>query len=541
MRTLIAFAVSALAAALCAAAPGSFRIMTYNIRHGADIDMKLDLRRAGWVIDAEKPRFAGLQEVDMRTARIGGRDTCAVLEKVTGMKATFARAIDFGGGEYGNALLSREEPLSVRRVPLPGAEKRVLLMCEFDDCWVGVTHLAVDSERARAESVAIIRDAVAGCAPKPVLLTGDWNSDPSSAVLADLGKFLNVLSPTNVATFHGDRGRYPGGNADPSRCIDYIAVDTAHASSFRVLDSRVLGQRTVSDHAPVMVEVDVASPARPAGAFTIASFNVRCHGDRGELRWYRRMPRVAEVVRDRGFDLFGVQEATPAEAAVLAEELPGFGRVGCGREKDRRGEAMFIYYRKSRFRPVEDGTFWLSETPDEPGSRYKGAGCPRMCTWALLEDRVTGRTFRYFNTHLDHVSSRARLDGMRVLLERGVRPAKARGETVFLTGDLNETLDRADSPETVAALAGPHLAAAAEINPVALLSTELTDALALSETPHAGPFRTFHGYTGEPLCRIDYVFATPDVRVLGHATVDDRPGGEFASDHYAVSATVVVR
>ena len=278
------------------------------------------------------------------------------------------------------------------------------------------------------------------------------------------------------------------------------------------------------------------------GEFTVATFNVRCPAgvDRGELAWYRRLPRVAEVVRSHGFDVFGVQEAVPAEAMILDAELPGFARVGCGRDKDRGGEAMYVYYRKKRFQCLEDGTFWLSETPDEPGSRYAGAGCPRTCTWALLLDKETGRRFRFFNTHLDHLSSQARLDGMSVLLERGVRPAKARGETVFLTGDLNETLDGADSPETIRSLSGPTLAERGKVNPIALASTELSDTYAMSKTPHKGPHKTFHGFKGTPLCRIDYVFATPDVEVLSHATLDDRPGGEYASDHYPVSATVSI-
>ena len=530
-------------AALCTTASfaeGAFKIMSYNIRHGDNIRWQLDLRRAGRVVDAEKPRFAGIQEVDMRTERVGGADTCAELEKSTGMFATFAKAIDFGGGEYGNALLSREKPLSVRRIPLPGGEKRVLLMCEFADCWVGVTHLAFDSEDARNESVAILEKAVSECGGKPTFLMGDWNSSPSSAALDGIRRFMKVLTPEATATFHGDKPD-PATFSDPSQCIDYIAVDAAHAEACLAYDGRVVEDRVTSDHAPVVVTVDIASQSRPKGAFTLATFNVRCSCDRGDISWYRRMPRVADIVRRRGFDVFGVQEAEPAEAAILEYELPGFARVGCGRGKDRLGEAMFIYFRSSRFDCLDSGTFWLSETPDVPGSRYEGAGCPRTCTWALLKDRFSGAKFRYFNTHLDHISPQARVDGMRVLLELGVRPAKARGETVILTGDLNDTLDETDSPKAIATLCGPLLSKRASENPIALVSTELVDAYALSKTPHAGPHKTFHGFTKTPRCRIDYVFATPDVEVFSHETIDDTPGGEFASDHYPVSVVALVR
>ena len=151
---------------------------------------------------------------------------------------------------------------------------------------------------------------------------------------------------------------------------------------------------------------------------------------------------------------------------------------------------------------------------------------------------MTGKRFRYFNTHLDHISSKARWDGMQVLLNRGVRPAKARGETVILTGDLNETLDEADDPATIFSLKGTELVACAKENPIALVSTELEDSYGKSETPHTGTHKTFHGFRGEPRCRIDYIFVSPDVKVRSHATLNDTPDGKFASDHYPVAATV---
>ena len=518
---------------------GAFSIVSYNIRHGLDMRGTIELRAAGWIAFWENPRFAGFQEVDQKTSRVGGADTCAVLAQTLGMHATFAKAISFGGGDYGNALLSREEPLAVRRIPLPGAEPRVLLLCEFDDCWVGVTHLAVDSDEARIASVAILRDAVAACAPKPVFLMGDWNATPDSPVLRELRSFLTILSDETTATHHG-ADFDPAHKHNPAHCIDYIAVDSAHRDLFALRGRRVIEQRTASDHAPQVVEISPAS-GRPEGAFTLATFNVRCPGDRGDIVWYRRMPRITQIVRDHGFDLFGVQECVDHEAAILDTDLHDFARVGCGRNADRTGEAMYIYYRKNRFELLEEGTFWLSGTPDEPGSRLPGAGCPRNCTWGLFADRVTGRRIRVFNTHLDLASDELRREEMRILLEHGgVVDAQARGEAVFLMGDFNETLDDEDTPDAAFLLRGPALAARAERNAVALASTFLVDTYASSLTPHAGPVRTCHGYKDEPTKRIDFVFASPDVRVLAHATLTDKPEGAFASDHYPVAATVEI-
>ena len=516
---------------------GAFTIVSYNIRHGEDMRGFLELRAAGWVAMRENPRFVGLQEVDQKTTRVKGADTCAILAETTGLHATFAKAIDFAGGEYGNALLSREVPLAVRRIPLPGAEARVLLLCEFDDCWVGVMHLAVDSDAARLQSISIIRDAVASCGDKPVFLMGDWNATPNSPVLAGLRGFLTILSDETTASFHG-RDIDPAALNDPSHCIDYIAIDTAHRPGYVLRGRHVVEQRTVSDHAPTVVEiVPSAGAAKPEGAFTAATFNVRCPGDGGQLVWYRRMPRVSMIVRDHGFDLFGVQEAVIHQAAILDTDLPAFARVGCGRNADRSGEAMYIYYRRNRFRVLEDGTFWLSATPDVPGSRLPGAGCPRTCTWARLADRVTGRRISLFNTHLDLASAAIRCGEMRVLLERGVLPAKARGDAVLLMGDFNEVPgpDDARLPPRGAVL--EELAAG---NAVALAATELSDAYESSETPPSGPYRTCHGYEDTPSARIDFIFSSDDVRVLSYATIEDKPEGEFASDHYPVAATMVM-
>ena len=234
--------------------PTGFRIMSFNTHHGETMDKVIDLRKAGEVVNAERPRFAGLQEVDRRTSRIGRQDACDVLAKMTGMHATFAKAISLGGGEYGNALLSREEPLAVRRIPLPGKEPRVLLLCEFADCWVGVTHLAIDSEEARLGSISAIRAAVSDCGAKPVFLMGDWNASPTSKVLAGLREFLTVLSDESGATFHGGRSE-PGALDDPDGCIDYIAVDSAHCGDYAVRARRTVRDLRTSDHLPIVVEV----------------------------------------------------------------------------------------------------------------------------------------------------------------------------------------------------------------------------------------------------------------------------------------------
>lgn len=280
-----------------------FKIMSYNIRHGVTSDKGFDLSRAACVMAAEKPRFVALQEIDMYTDRVGRTNSCEVLARFMGEKHScatnwnFAKAIDYGGGAYGVALLSEEKPLRVDKIALGGNEPRVLLMCEFDDCWVGVTHLPLgfvggrimnltshkpsfpidDSDgEITADNVALAKEradlarefnqisfdymasvikveVLARAKTKPVFLAGDWNALPQSRFLTNVRKFMTVLTPENIPTFHGVIKKLPF--TGKGKCIDYIAVDVNHADTYEIISSRVIDERLVSDHAPVVLEV----------------------------------------------------------------------------------------------------------------------------------------------------------------------------------------------------------------------------------------------------------------------------------------------
>ena len=250
-----------LAVACCAAgatwanptAKAGLKVMSFNVCHCEGMDGKIDVARTAARIRAEDPDFACLQEIDRRTARVDGVDQPSELARLTGLHATFAKAIPFRGGEYGILILSREKPCAVERIPLPGREPRVLLVCEFANVVVATSHLSVDADAERAASVPPIRSAFAKYA-KPVFFTGDWNATPESDVLAALGEFLAVRSETKCQTFHGRALNGPDGRPlDMSTfCIDYIACDRAHAAAFKVTDAHVVEDRETSDHAPIV-------------------------------------------------------------------------------------------------------------------------------------------------------------------------------------------------------------------------------------------------------------------------------------------------
>ena len=175
----------------CVTPAREMTVMSFNVRHCVGSDMKLDVPRVAAAIAAVKPRFAALQELDVKTERSACIDEPAELARLTGMKATFGKTIDFQGGEYGVMVLSDEKPLSVTKVPLPGKEPRLLLLAEFDDCVFASTHLSVADETERMASVGLVRSAVSRF-KKPVFVCGDWNARPDSPVLKELGKTVCV-------------------------------------------------------------------------------------------------------------------------------------------------------------------------------------------------------------------------------------------------------------------------------------------------------------------------------------------------------------
>lgn len=281
----------------------SFKIMSYNIRHGQTSDTGFDLSRCAAVIAKEKPRFISLQEVDMFTSRVGKINSCEEIIKNLNENQfcitnwNFSKAINFDGGEYGVALLSREKPLRIDTIKLGGNEPRVLLMCEFEDCWVGVTHLPLghisnktmnlkphestykfeDSDGTiTADNIALAKqratlarnynrisfdymasiikiEVLARAKSKPVFLTGDWNALPNSRFVTYIKSFMTNLTPEDTPTFHGVIKKLPF--TGDGKCIDYIAIDTAHKDQYNIISSRVIEERMVSDHAPIVVEI----------------------------------------------------------------------------------------------------------------------------------------------------------------------------------------------------------------------------------------------------------------------------------------------
>lgn len=222
------------------------RIMTYNIRHGAGMDDVIDLDRQAGVIGDATPDVVGLQEVDSCVKRSHYVHQAAVLAKSLGMYSTFGPAIPLTGGKYGVAILSKEKPLSHHNIPLPGSEKRTLLVCEFQEYVFACTHLDLEEENRLASLDIILAEAVRW--DKPFFICGDWNDTPTSALITKMKKSFSFL---NNLTNNSANYTFPA--RTPKNIIDYIASYGRVVKSVR--KRQVINEPEASDHRPVLVEI----------------------------------------------------------------------------------------------------------------------------------------------------------------------------------------------------------------------------------------------------------------------------------------------
>src|SRR5690606_28913782 len=117
----------------------------------------------------------------------------------------------------------------------------------------------------------------------------------------------------------------------------------------------------------------------------VMTFNIRCDTPKdGEHQWTHRKEAVVRLIGERRPDVLGVQEARPHQFAYLRKQLQEYESEGDGRDGNGEGEHTPIFWRRERLRVKESGTFWLSETPDVPGSRSWETACTRIATWAVL-------------------------------------------------------------------------------------------------------------------------------------------------------------
>ena len=173
--------------------------------------------------------------------------------------------------------------------------------------------------------------------------------------------------------------------------------------------------------------------------FTVGDYNIRLDAASDAKKgngWEQRVPHICNLINYQQWDVVGMQEVLHRQLMDLREGLPGYDYVGVGRANGKKkGEYAPIFYRTSRMRVIESGTFWLSQKPHKVGSVGWDAALPRICTWARFEDKRTKWKFYVFNLHMDHVGQEARRESARLMVDKVKEMCG--DEPYILTGDFN--------------------------------------------------------------------------------------------------------
>lgn len=237
------------------------KVMAYNIHHANPPSRPgvIDINAIAAVINRERPDIVALQEVDVRTRRSGvDLDQAQTLASRTGMQVFFSKSIDYQGGEYGNAILSRYPIVARTRHELPirqgsSAEARSLaiIAVETDDggrVYFGSTHLDVSDTESRNMQVDRIRE-VNNALAAPFVIGGDFNAQMGSETI---NRFV-AGNTFQVACLGGCPNTIPVNS--PNRAIDFVFLNQRASSDFTVLSYVAVNETYASDHLPVLTEL----------------------------------------------------------------------------------------------------------------------------------------------------------------------------------------------------------------------------------------------------------------------------------------------
>lgn len=252
----LGIAVSDAARLVVGTPPDRVVVATWNIHHGEGLDARIDLPRIAAVLRAAGADVVGLQEVDRNVGRSGVVDQTAELARLLGFAhRAFGRSIPLGGGEYGNALVSRWPIASVAIHPLPNPasrEARTVLDARITlpagrTLRAMVTHFDHGGDPTTRNLSADAVLGLLGSSSEPTVLIGDLNDTPGSETLRRLeARFADASARNPLPTYRADL---------PTRRIDWVMMTPA--GPFEVLSSDVPVEPVASDHRPVVVQIDV--------------------------------------------------------------------------------------------------------------------------------------------------------------------------------------------------------------------------------------------------------------------------------------------
>lgn len=247
------------------------------------------------------------------------------------------------------------------------------------------------------------------------------------------------------------------------------------------------------------------------------TYNIRLDvASDGINQWGNRKHKLTDLIKKYNPDIFGVQEALPQQVADLEKALPHYAYIGVGRDDGKaKGEFSAIFYKKEKYQLLEGSTFWLSETPDVPGSKSWDAAITRIATWGKFKDKSTSKEFVVINTHFDHIGKEARRKSAELIKIKAVQLAQK--HPLIVTGDFNCTREES--------------AYAAMMDDAGI---PLFDP---ATSPAPGTFCGFEVNTMK--CNpIDYIFHSKHWLAKDYKVITDNDGKHYPSDHLPVMVSL---
>lgn len=266
----------------------------------------------------------------------------------------------------------------------------------------------------------------------------------------------------------------------------------------------------------MLIMMNGCNKEQPETGIRVMSFNIRTIAVENDPlnRWINRKEFVIDVIKHYDADLIGFQEVKPSQYTYLQEQLTEYNYYGVERSGLGYDEYAAVFYKKARFELLEEGTFWLSETPDVVSKGWD-ANIHRVCSWVKLKDLNADKEIYLYNTHFDHQGELARANSVTLLLER-IGDKK----NVIVTGDFNlsENSDLYNN----------------------LVATVLNDSKYLAPETARDTGGTFNGFgTRNDTLPIDFILLTGnDFIVNNYVIIRDNREGYYPSDHYPLYSDI---
>ena len=245
----------------------------------------------------------------------------------------------------------------------------------------------------------------------------------------------------------------------------------------------------------------------------IISFNIRCADDADGHSIEARAPRLAAVTLPLDADLIGFQEYKPKWEAHIEKYFGAEYEIFNKYRREDKPESTPILWKKNKFKVLNKGYFWLSDTPEVESGGWDSIGCYRICEYVWLEPVNGGKAFTFMNTHFGFGDD-CQISSARLIYEYS---KKISDLPTFVTGDFNMTSKSAGYGE---------------------MTKYFTDvnAVTAKDTRH-----TFHGYyLKDNACHIDYCFTDEKTKPLSWSLIDGKVDGKFPSDHYGIEIKIEI-